>query len=158
MRWEQDKKRSDKFFPEITRILQDNAGYMVNIIIAPVERDVKQATDYLIKLKGGDVAVRLRWWSKYTVKKEWTVRSKRDSGTETELSKSQKGFAKWYLYGWVKDGVLASWMLLDLDTVRRKGVLDRVWDEKSNRDGTYFIIIPNHVLIETRCIISQHNI
>jgi len=98
----------------VRQILKDNIKYLVEVVVASNEKDTKEATDFVIVLKGGDVAVRLRFWSCYTVRQEWTIRSRLDSGMETELSKLKKGFARWYLYGWVKDNILFSWMLIDL--------------------------------------------
>lgn len=169
MKWIEDKQRADRFVPEITNILKDNAKHIVNIVIAPHVNDTMQATDYIITVESGDVACRLRWWSKYTINKEWTLRSKRDTGAETELSKLKKGWARWYLYGWIIEDKLSSWMLIDLDQVRNtkingKGMLDFQWDMKSNRDkygnldGTHFIIIPNTILKQYKCIVSYSNI
>ncbi len=166
--WEKDKEKVDKFIPEITTILKENAKNIVNIVVAPPQEDTMQATDYIIKVESGDVACRLRWWSKYTINKEWTIRSKRDTGAETELSKLKKGWARWYLYGWIIEGKLSSWMLIDLVQVRGvkingKGMLDFEWPTKSNRDkygnldGTHFIIIPNTILKQYNCIISYSN-
>lgn len=45
-------------------------------------------------------------------------------------------------------------MLIDIDTVREKQLLDMPWQEKSNHDGTYFIIIPNIQLKKYGCIVS----
>jgi len=167
--WEKDKERADRFFPEITAILKENAKHIVNIAVAPPQKDTMQATDYIIKVESGDVACRLRWWSKYTINKEWTIRSKRDTGAETELSKLKKGWARWYLYGWIIEGKISSWMLIDLNQVRdtkinSKGMLDFEWPTKPNRDkygnldGTHFIIIPNSILKKYNCIISYSNI
>lgn len=149
-----------KYLPQIERILKDNAKYIIRIVVAPQEKDIHKATDFIIQVDSGDVAVRLRNWSKWTIKREWTVRSKLDSGYETELSKLKKGYARWYLYGWVQDDVVFSWMLIDLDIVRKEKILDMSWKEKANRDdygkpdGTYFIIIPNEYLKHHGCIVS----
>lgn len=161
--WKRDKERADRFIPEITTILKENAKHIVNIVVAPPHEDNMQATDYIIKVESGDVACRLRWWSKYTINKEWTIRSKRDTGTETELSKLKKGWAQWYLYGWILDNKISSWMLIDLNKVRETKInathlLDFNWEMKSNRDGTYFIIIPNTILKQYDCIVSYLNI
>lgn len=154
MSWKEDKQRADRFVPEITNILKDNAKYIVSIVIAPHVNDTMQATDYIIKVESGDVACRLRWWSRFTINKEWTIRSRRDTGAETELSKLKKGWARWYLYGWIIEEKLSSWMLIDLNIVRDVGLLNMPWQEKSNHDGTYFIIIPNTQLKRYGCIVS----
>lgn len=59
--WEKDKEKVDKFIPEITTILKENAQHIVNIVVAPPHEDTMQATDYIIKVESGDVACRLRW-------------------------------------------------------------------------------------------------
>lgn len=155
--WKTDKEFADKYLPQITQILKDNAKYIVNIVVAPYEDDALRATDFIIKVESGDVAGRLRRWSRFTINKEWTVRSRRDSGAETELSKLKKGFARWYLYGWTQDNVIFSWMLIDLDVVRIKKILDMPWKEKDNYDGTHFIIVPSTYLKHHGCIISYYN-
>ena len=150
-----DRQFSDKYLDQIKVILKLNASKIIDVVIASDEEDMHHATDYILKIDSGTVACRLRRWSKYTVEREWTVRSKRDSGAETELSKLKKGFARWYLYGWLINGKIESWMLIDLDKVRSVGILDKQWIEKSNRDGTWFIIIPNVYLNDAGCIISS---
>ena len=156
--WEINKQRSDLYINSVRQIIKDNIKYLVEVVVASNEKDTKEATDFVIVLKGGDVAVRLRFWSCYTVKQEWTIRSRLDSGMETELSKLKKGFARWYLYGWVKDNILFSWMLIDLNMVREKKLLDLPWYEKSNHDGTHFIIVPNIDLYKHQCIVAFENI
>ncbi|MDP2364517.1 MAG: hypothetical protein Q8M94_12210 [Ignavibacteria bacterium] len=156
--WEQDKKFADKYLPQITAILKDNAKHIVSIIIAPYEDDTLRATDYIIKVESGTVAVRLRRDSYYRKYRDWTIRSRRASGMETELIKLKKGFASWYLYGWTVQEDITAWMLIDLAKVRSKTILDMKWNEKDNHDGTHFIYIPAKFLKEQDCIIASNDI
>lgn len=146
------------YLPQITEILKDNARYIIDVIVAPYEADTLRATDFILKVKGGDVAGRLRRPKYFNQYRDWTIRSKRISGVETELSKLKKGFARWYLYGWIKNNIIDSWMLIDLDIVRQKNLLNMPWKEKDNHDGTWFIIIPANDLFTYGCIISSQNV
>lgn len=72
---------------------------------------------------------------------EFTIRSSRESGAETELSKIMRGWGDYLFYGFAsqsKPGQLAAARLIDLDQFRRLGVHAT---EVPNGDGTYFIPI-----------------
>ncbi len=158
MSWIDDKEFSDVYLPQITTILKENAKHIINIMVAPYEADALRATDFIIKVEGGDVAGRLRRSKFFNQYRDWTIRSRRISGVETELSKLKKGFARWYLYGWIKNEVIDSWMLIDLNIARQKRILDMPWHEKDNHDGTWFIVIPANDLIKYGCVVSSQNI
>lgn len=145
------------FYDTITTILKDNASYFVNVSVATQEQDFKQATDFVVKLDGGDIAVRIR--RKYQHYRDLTIRSK--NGTyKTELSKIKEGWARYYLYCWQgQDEKIDEWMLVDMNKVRLSNLLDNRVD-KVNKDGrTAFIAIPYYELIKCGCIlVSKVNI
>jgi len=138
--------------PQVFDVIRANIGSIVSIDIADDNLDMKQATDVVVNITAGSVAVRVR--TERCKYRDWTVRSRSLYGGETELSKLKKGFANWYLYAWSTAGVLSEWMLIDLDKVRSGGILDRPWSEIPNGDGTKFISIPRHVL--GNCIVASN--
>lgn len=159
-----DRKWADACTSQIAEILRPWMSYLAEIVVAPAEQDNKQATDYCITFKDGTIAARVRRPDcKY---RDFTIRSRRSNGHETELSKLKKGFASRYFYSWTDDDfTIIAWMLLDMDKVRNAGLLDRTWPEKENRDrktkkpdGTYFISIPVRVLQSEGCMIAHHKI
>ena len=157
--WKADKAFSDKYFPQITTILEDNAKHIMNIAVAPYRDDIHKATDYIIEVKGGTVAARVRREAYGGDVRDWTIRSKRASGAKTELEKLKEGFARWYLYCWTTEGVITSWILVDLDIIREKDILGRHWDEKPNYDRrTWFILIPVIFLKTKGYLAAFHNI
>lgn len=108
--------------------------------------DTTQATDLIVlTLKPFSVACRVRrneYLERY--KNEFTIRSKLESGTETELSKIVNGFGDYMFYGFASKvhGKLAEWYLINLDSFRaamiRRNSLNIIKGKKSNNDGTYF--------------------
>lgn len=75
--------------------------------VAPREADIKRNTDLMILPYGGkDVALRLRrpgkaYFDRYGL--QFTIRSKLDSGAETELSKLKRGLGDWFFYGHIEE-------------------------------------------------------
>ena len=157
--YQEDREWSDTYDPQIKEILRFNAHHILDIDIASFEKDTTNSTDYIIRFKGGDIAVRIRRPDcKY---RDLTIRALRNSGAETELSKIKKGFAKLYLYGWInKQNKISNWILVDLDKVREQ----KLWeDPKSpgqdrplipNNDGTYFIAIPAQEIEDKKALIA----
>ena len=144
----EDKRWADSKEQSIRRILEGNAMHMIDIRIADDEADMKRATDLVVTVAEGDIACRLRRSNcRY---RDWTIRSKRANGAETELSKLRKGFARWYLYGWEgPSGNIDEWMLIDLDKVRADGLLDKPRQDQLNKDGTtYFVSIGSTELVK----------
>ena len=129
----------------------------VSVETANEHEDLHHATDYVFQASGGGtVAARIRF---DITQRDWTIRSARASGIETELAKLRAGWADWYLYGWVEGGKIVEWMFLDLRLVREKGILQMDWQEITNRDGqSSFIPIPRHrlrdlgVIAVERCV------
>ncbi|MGF6981390.1 hypothetical protein QFZ99_000866 [Paraburkholderia atlantica] len=146
MSYSDDRLWSDQYIPAICQIV---GPYLLTP--APLEVDQKQATD-LIVLKGHDmmIAARVRraeYARRYPF--DFTLRCKRDNGSETELTKIFHGWADWLFYGFAHEtqgAVIARWFLVDLDEFRfeltRIGYR-RPWrtlcERHDNGDGTHFI-------------------
>ncbi len=150
--YHKDRTWSDRYLPQVKEILQENLNKIVQVKIAGDKEDTTNATDMVIQLESGDVAVRIRRPDcKF---RDLTLRSSRESGTETELSKIKKGLPRWYLYGWTNDKQeIYEWILVDLNKVREK----ELWEEKRerpNHDGTWFIAIPTKELYKEKCLVS----
>lgn len=94
--WEEDKKWSDKFIPEIKQILG-----LLFICESPNEEDKKHNTDLIVlNLNNLRFACRIRkhdYFLKY--KNDFTIRSGRPNGTKTELSKIIEGWGDYFFYG-----------------------------------------------------------
>lgn len=142
--YQKDRTWSDIFIPAIKR----NAGQHL-LQVSSFEVDTQQAADLVVlHAKGVTLAARVRrhgFLPQY--KYDFTIRSSRDSGAETELAKIEKGFADYLFYGHAKDniGSLASYMMIDLDILRENikrmresETFDYICPEISNHDGTYF--------------------
>ena len=122
---------------------------------APFEIDAKEATDLLV-LTARDMRIacrvrRVGYADRYPW--EFTLRSKRDTGAKTELSKVVEGWGDWLFYGHAKQDdlpTLARWFLIDLHAWRAHMIRDgqrkqagqagRIKQgQKPNNDGTYFV-------------------
>ncbi|MGH9381088.1 MAG: hypothetical protein ACRD2Z_10815, partial [Thermoanaerobaculia bacterium] len=90
---------------------------------APFEEDAQRATDLIVlKLDAIRVACRIRssaYLRRYGG--EFTLRSSRPNGVETELSKILAGWGDYLLYGFAAEAgpSLAAWLLGDLHEFRR---------------------------------------
>lgn len=137
----------------IKGILYDNAMHFISVKVAPDILDMKTATDLIIGIESGDVAVRIRRNNcRY---RDLTIRAHRDSGVETEIDKIRNGFARWYLYGWSLNGrELEEWILVDLDVLRNAGLLENR-SIIMNNDGTGFIAISQYELNLNNCIVAK---
>ena len=148
MSYRDDRAWSDKYLPQVRNIIGPKL-----LVTAPMEEDTKQSTDLLV-LTARDmrIGVRIRrpgFAERYP--SQFTLRSSRDSGAETELSKIVNGWGDWFFYGHASEGdvSLARWMLVDLDSFRahlirnKNPELTRSKGEisvgkMSNGDGTHF--------------------
>lgn len=143
---------ADQFIPEIRAILAANLAKMIEINIAPREADITAATDLMIVLSSGDIAVRVRRADCRF--RDLTIRAARDSGAKTELAKIREGSPRWYFYGWEgARGKLAHWIIVDLAKVRALGLLDNR-TLQANGDGTWFISIPGNELFLKKCLVA----
>lgn len=125
----------------IEEVITANLSRIVSIEYASSEMDMKQATDMIIKIDGGDIAIRVRHFREERWR-DWTVRSRLGNGYDTERQKIIKGFADFYLYCWYnKDNTdFVEWWLIDLHTVRESGILERKHREFQNRNNGSWLI------------------
>jgi hypothetical protein len=134
-----DRAWSDVMIPQIFKIV----GPLL-LEPAPFEMDVNQATDLLLfKAKDMRIAARIRrpgYCEKYP--HEFTIRSHRQSGAETEMRKIINGFGDWMFYGHAdRNNIISRWFLIDLHAFRAALIsCDRLqYTENDNWDGTRFI-------------------
>lgn len=135
---------------------------------APMELDMREATDLLV-LKARDlrIACRIRR-AGYADTFPWdfTLRSRRDSGAATELSKITDGFGDWLFYGHAQHNevpALSRWFLVDLAAWRAHMIRNRSdikFEQKSNGDGTHFVCfdIRSFPPKPPICVASSHEI
>lgn len=114
--YEFDRKWADKYLPELQQIAADvvRQKIKVDVTVADVHMDNKRATDLITGIVANqcNFAARLRrpgvfWGRSFNSPTHWglqfTIRSRRDTGVETELSKIMKGFGDLYIYGHVEE-------------------------------------------------------
>jgi hypothetical protein len=137
------------------------ARMFFNIQTAPLKRDMEQATDLILTVTAGDIAVRVRrnkFWQKASKFGgfDWSVRAI-NKGFKTEIHKLREGFARWYFMSFSGDdrGSLADWWLIDMDTVRQKRLLDRQWKTYPNGDGTAGMYIPVMEIYQIGGIVAE---
>lgn len=119
MSWQDDKKWSDQFMPDIKAVLGQNL-----LGDASREDDAKHATDLVVlHMKDVRIAVRMRR-RRYSENQhyvgQFTIRTERSSGVKTELAKVIEGWGDYYFYGFegLQDGRLGVWHLIDLKEFR----------------------------------------
>lgn len=114
--WKLDKKWSDKFLPEIKSIL---GLYLIGE--AEKEDDCYRNTDLIVlKMEAVRISCRIRRYEYLKYKDEFTIRSKRDSGKETELSKIIQGFGDFFFYGFAnsEETKIEKWTIINLNRFR----------------------------------------
>ena len=115
--WRADKRWSDRFLPEIKRILGEHL-----ISEPPVEEDMGHNTDLVVlRLDAVRIACRVRrygYLERYGG--EFTVRTGRPSGAKTELTKIVEGWGQYLFYGFAdeQESKLSRWVLGDLNAFR----------------------------------------
>lgn len=145
---------SDKYLDSFKEILRRNSMHFLSMEVSSDEKDTQEATDMIVKIEGGDVALRVREPScKY---RDLTIRTRSRSGGKTEAHKIYDGFGDWYLYGW-GDGhkTVLEYILVDLNRVRKFKLLNANRPQISNGDGTKFFSIPIGELEMAGCIVSK---
>jgi hypothetical protein len=147
-----DRAYADQFEGQI-------AATISGVLVRPAtfRLDTREATDFIVyRVTGGPrrgqpvgaIAARVRrpgcyWGRTYRSPTSWgmqfTIRTWRSTGTETELAKIRRGFGDWLLYGHIEQRTLRHWMVLDLEIFRANEARPRVVREEiDNRDGTFF--------------------
>lgn len=115
--WQGDKRWSDRFLPEIKRILGEHL-----IAEPPIEEDAERNTDLMVlRLDAVRIGCRVR---KHRYLRgygdEFTIRAGRPSGAKTELTKIIEGWGDYFFYGFCDEDEkqLAQWLLGDLKALR----------------------------------------
>jgi hypothetical protein len=114
--WEDDKRWSDRFMPQIKGLL----GHAL-IVDAPMIEDQQRNTDLrVLKMRDVEIAVRLRRAEYQCYRGQITMRSRRPSGMQTELAKVITGWGDYYWYGFAHAAEIAveGWLIGDLDAFR----------------------------------------
>ena len=145
-----------KYYDAIEAILKANASSFIIINVADPKLDKEQATDFVVTIEGGDVAVRIRRSDcRY---RDLTIRSRSNYGGRTEINKIRDGCGKYYLYCWEgASGKLDEWILVDLDMARKNELIENR-SNIPNGDGTYFIAISLMELYKTDCLIAHQGV
>lgn len=157
MWFNQDYENSLKYMPEVIKTLKCIAGTICDVSLAPIVKDMEDATDIVLKLNSKEIAVRVRMPG--VQYRDLTVRSYRKSGKPTELQKIKAGKADLFFYGWGNQNfTLLDWMLVDLSICRTINIFDcRI--TKMNLDGSSgFISIPGWELAEKECLLFATNL
>jgi len=142
------------------------AKYFLDFATATPQQDMEQATDLILEVPGGTMAVRTRsnkfYQTALTYGFDWSIRYE-CRGHRTEIDKLRDGFADWYFYGYSandKDAVVA-WWLIDLNLVRDEGLLNEStiqslgWPIHDNYDGTAALYVPLRYLEQKNCILDS---
>lgn len=143
------------FIPQVTQILKFNASKFFDISEATFEQDTQHATDLVLRINGGDIALRLR---KDTCRfRDFTIRCCNSSHNHcTEIDKIRKGFARWYFYGWVNpNGIIKEWILIDINIFRSSGLSAIDKEPIPNGDGTAFYPYTLDELFQHRCLLAH---
>jgi hypothetical protein len=116
-RVKEDFERGRKHLDYIKRVL---GQYLISE--APFKEDVQHNTDLIVlTLKPYRIACRVRTYEYFErYPKEFTIRSSRPSGVETELQKMLSGWGDYIFYGFENkdNSSLCAWILGDLDIFR----------------------------------------
>lgn len=143
-----DRRWSDRFIEPIKQIVGPHL-----VVATPNEIDCKQAADLMVfTARDVRIAARVRRHGYATrYRYEFTVRAKRDTGSETELSKIINGWGDWMFYGHAdeSEGYFELWWLIDLHAFRAALIRDSMnrksmngnsikHQDQMNGDGTYF--------------------
>jgi hypothetical protein len=164
----EDRAYADMFMPQLSRVVD---GVLTRP--ASFRLDVSENTDLIVfRITGGPrkgqpvgaIACRVRrpgfyYGRTYRSPTAWgvqfTIRTRRSSGAETELAKVRRGFGDWMIYGHIEGRLLRHWMVLDLEIFRANEARPRVIREEiDNRDGTFFSAydvrtFPDAILVAT---------
>jgi len=110
------KRLSDRFLPEIKRILGE---YL--IAEPPVEEDAERNTDLtVLRLDAIRIACRVRSHEYMKYRDQFTIRNRVASGSKTELTKIIEGWGDYFFYGIsnTEETNLSHWILGDIKALR----------------------------------------
>jgi hypothetical protein len=115
--WQNDKRWSDRFLPEIKGILGQHL-----IGEPPAEEDAERNTDLMVlRMEAVRIGCRIRknqYLERYG--NEFTIRAGRPSGVKTELTKIIEGWGDYFFYGFAcpAERRLVRWALADMKVFR----------------------------------------
>lgn len=146
--YQRNRQWSDRFIPQIRALVGPHL-----LVESSLEQDTKQAAD-LVVLRARDltIACRVRRHGFADVyPRQFTLRSKLDSGVMTEFRKVLQGWGDWMFYGHssLDEKSISPWWLIDLSALRFHLIHDahrRLAKKESrlrqgsqaNGDGTHF--------------------
>lgn len=134
-----DRKWSDQCLDVIRDVLTKNTIKFLRIRLGTDAEDMAECGDFKIEVESGFIAARVRRAD--CRHRDFTIRSRRDSGAETELAKIRSGKGSRYVYAWVS-GMAYEYIIVNLNKARNGGLFDVVRTDIPNGDGTYFVAIP----------------
>lgn len=118
--WEQDKAESDRYIRQVKALLG-----LVIVEEASWQADAKEATDLVVaEIRPCRIACRIRNFECYKWRGDFTIRSHRPQGADTELIKILSGWGDYLFYGFSdvqKKDIFAA-VLLDLSVFRKSYV------------------------------------
>ena len=136
-----DRQFTDRF----ARAVCDIVGPRL-LTPSTIEVDCREATDFVLVAKDMKISARVRRIVPYLKKfsNQFTIRSWRDSGATTELTKIIDGWGNWLFYGFADEpDDFRLWHIINLDVFRasliRNNQLASLGRQVPNGDGTYFV-------------------
>ena len=120
----EDWRWADQYIPFVKATLKKYAMHIVDFEVAPIDKDMTEGTDMVVRVSGGDVAVRIR--RDDCRFRDLTIRAWRKSGAKTEIDKIRAGHIDFYLYCWTdkEDGLIRDYILVDINIARDSGLFD----------------------------------
>jgi len=125
---------SQAYMPEIISILQANFTRIISIAQSTTEQDLNYATDLNMAISGGKIAVRVRRSS--IGFRDLTIRAtNKNHQTELEKLRHKDDVPSWYIYGWEHNGKLTDWLLIDIEAMKKSGIIYDDRPVRMNPDG-----------------------
>lgn len=142
-----------KYLKQVEGIVYKHITTLASVRLGTDDEDMKQATDMVLEIHGGTIAVRVRD-ARYKYR-DLTIRSSVPTGNQTEIDKIRAGFADWYIYGWADQQQISEYILVNLAQVRYAKLLETPRRQIRNRDGTTFIAITINELNECGALVAH---
>lgn len=115
-----------KYLPQVKQVILDQLPRIARISEASFEEDATRNTDLVLKIDATRIAVRLRRAKDmyrrdktgHRYVDQFTLRSYRSSGVDTELTKVLAGWGNFNFYGFADETDLVAWLIGDLSAFR----------------------------------------